>query len=104
MKKKRKIYLRIIIILNLLLWLAKFFIISYASFEAFVGDYRAPLTTIQKIITFGKGVLISLILDIVVNFIALKIVNRKEKIIRYKRILYLAFTLTIIETVFILRL
>lgn len=103
-KKKRKIYLRILIILNLLLWAGKFYIISIASFEAFVGDYRNPLTTIQKAITFGKGVLIAIILDIIVNFIAVKIVNRKNKMIAYKKILLLAFILTIIETIFILKL
>ena len=103
-KKKRKIYLRILIILNLLLWALKFFVISMASFEAFIEDYRNPLSTLQKAIAFGKGILIALILDIVVNFIAVKIVNNKVKMIKYKSILYLAFALTIIETVFVLRL
>ena len=103
-KKKRKNYLRLLIILNLLLWVGKFFIISIASFEAFIGDYKNPLSTFQKAITFGKGVLIAIILDIVVNFISVKFVNRKAKMIKYKSIVYLAFVLTIIETVFILRL
>lgn len=103
-KKKRKIYLRLLIILNLLLWVGKFFIIAMASFEAFIGDYKNPLSTFQKAITFSKGVLIAVILDIVVNFIAVKIVNRKVKMIKYKSILYLAFALTIIEIIFVLRL
>ena len=103
-KKKRKIYLRLLIILNLLLWVGKFFIIAMASFEAFIGDYKNPLTTFQKAITFGKGVLIAIVIDIVINFIAVKFVNRKVKMIKYKSILYVAWFLTLIETIFILRL
>lgn len=100
----KKMYVIIIIIENLLLILPKFWIIASHMLAAFLDDYMIPLTAFQKIFTFSKGIVIAIGLDFLVNFIISKIINRKDKIITYKKLVIYSLIITILEIIFILSL
>lgn len=96
MKNKKVLSLIVMIIENVLLGLIKFWIIAMYGLAAFLDDYLIPLTTFQKIITFGTGILIAIGLDLLVNFIIYKIFNRKEKIISYKKLVISSLVITVV--------
>ena len=94
MKNKKVVSLIVMIIENLLLGVVKFWIIAMYGLAAFLDDYIIPLTTFQKITTFGTGIIIAVVLDLLVNFIIYKIFNRKEKNISYKKFLVSSLIIT----------
>ena len=102
--KNKKLFLIVAIIENILLALVKFWTIASYALAAFLDDYIIPLTTIQKIVTFGTGILIAIGLDFCVNFIMYKVINRKEKLISYKKLVIASLIITVLEIIFILSL
>lgn len=100
--KNKKLFLIVVIIENILLALVKFWTIASYALAAFLDDYIIPLTTIQKIVTFGTGILIAIVIDFFVNFIIYKVMNKKEKIISYKRLVIVSLIITALESIFLL--
>lgn len=97
MKNKKILVLVVISIENLLLGMAKFVILIMYSLAAFLDDYLIPLTKLQEMMTFGTGVLVALGLDLLVNFIVYKILNRKERVISYSKLIICSFIITILN-------
>ena len=92
----------IIIGTNIILGIIKFIIIATFAIAAFLDDYLIPLSKTKQYMTFSVGVMISLILDILVNFIITKIMKKKNIEIKYRKMMIISIIITIIETIIIL--
>lgn len=92
----------IIIGTNIILGIIKFIIIVTFAMAAFLDDYLIPLSKAKQYMTFSVGVMISLILDILVNFILTKIMKKKNIETKYGKMMIISITITIIETIIIL--
>ena len=98
MSKKIKI---IEIIENIILGFIKFYIIAISMLAANIDDYLIPPTFIEKAFIIGIGLGISLLLDIIVNYVIYKILRKRENI-AFKNLLKISIIITLINFTFIL--
>ena len=67
-----------------------------------LDDYLFPLTFFEKMLIIGFGFIIVILLDFVVNFIVYKSINRKNKIVKYKSLIYVSLIVSLLEFIFLL--
>lgn len=97
MKKNYKI----IIITNIVLGLIKFSLLELFAYMAFNGDYAEPVTKSQRYLTFFIGVIISITLDFIVNFLITKTINKNSRQVKFIRTVIISVIITILEALFI---
>ncbi len=96
--KKRAI---IVVITNIITLIIKFYIIIAYFLGAFLGDWLDPPTTLEKLGFVSTGILIAIAIDIIINYIIVKVFSKKIKGLEYKKLLLISIVITILETVFI---
>jgi len=67
-----------------------------------LDDYLFPPTNFEKILIVGNGFIIVILLDLIVNFIIFRFINRDSRIIKYKNLLYVSLMISLIEFIFLL--
>ena len=90
------------IVENLILGFIKFYILTLSMLGANLDDYLFPPTNFEKILIVGNGFVIVILLDLIVNFIIFRFINRDSRIIKYKNLLYVSLMISLIEFIFLL--
>ena len=90
------------IVENLILGFIKFYILTLSMLGANLDDYLFPPTNFEKILIVGNGFVIVILLDLIVNFIVFRFINRDSRIIKYKNLLYVSLMISLIEFIFLL--
>ena len=87
---------------NLILGFIKFYILTLSMLGANLDDHLFPPTNFEKILIVGNGFVIVILLDLIVNFIIFRFINRDSRIIKYKNLLYVSLMISLIEFIFLL--
>ena len=90
------------IVENLILGFIKFYILTLSMLGANLDDYFFPPTNFEKILIVGNGFVIVILLDLIVNFIIFRFINRDSRVIKYKNLLYVSLMISLIEFIFLL--
>ena len=90
------------IVENLILGLIKFYILTLCMLSVGLDDYLIQPSLFEKILIIGIGFSIVILLDLTVNFIIYKFINRKDNIEKYKSLIFVSLIVTLFEFVFLL--
>ena len=90
------------IVENLILGFIKFYILTLSMLGANLDDYLFSPTNFEKILIVGNEFVIVILLDLIVNFIIFRFINRDSRIIKYKNLLYVSLMISLIEFIFLL--
>ena len=90
------------IVENLILGFIKFYILTLSMLGANLDDYLFPPTNFEKILIVGNGFVIVILLDLIVNFIIFRFINRDSRVIKYKNLFYVSLMISLIEFIFLL--
>ena len=90
------------IIENLILGFIKFYILGLCMLSVGLDDYLIRPSLFEKILIIGIGFIIVILLDLIVNFIIYKFINRKDNVQKYKSFIYVSLIVTLFEFVFLL--
>ena len=101
MKNNKKIVLIIQIIENILLGFAKYIVIFGSMLAAYLDDYLIRTSDIEKTLTVAMGLLIAIILDLIINFIICKLINRKNNCASYKQMISISLVVTIVIFIYL---
>ena len=90
------------IVENLILGFIKFYILTLSMLGANLDDYLFSPTNFEKILFVGNEFVIVILLDLIVNFIIFRFINRDSRVIKYKNLLYVSLMISLIEFIFLL--
>ena len=90
------------IVENLILGFIKFYILTLSMLGANLDDYLFSPTNFEKILIVGNEFVIVILLDLIVNFIIFRFINRDCRVIKYKNLFYVSLMISLIEFIFLL--
>ena len=94
----------IIVVVNSIIFITNYIIMTLFALGAFIDDYVEPISKGHRYLIFLEGVLIAIIIDLFVNYLLVKIFNKKEKQFKYLKVIVLPLVFTIIQSIIILHL
>ncbi len=91
----------LIVVINILLTITKFFIIFNASMNTFLADDVVFKGKEINYLPMVIGGVIAIILDLIVNYLAVRIANKKDdKKIKYYKVIIIPIIITITLIIF----
>ena len=90
------------IVENLILGCIKFYILALCMLSVGLDDYLIQPSLFEKILIIVFCFIIVILLDLIVNFIIYKFINKKENVEKYKSLIYVSLIVTLFEFVFLL--
>jgi len=97
----KKTVIIIEIIENILLGFAKIIVIMGSMLAAYLDDYIIPPSNFEKTLIVVMGLVIAIILDLIINFITYKLINRKNLHITYKKMISISLIVTIVIFIYL---
>lgn len=89
----------IVILENIILAIIKHIVLFLSFFATYNGSYVIPPTKGEQMIIVGFGILIVILLDILINYIMYKFINKKDKNISFIKLTVISLIISFLEII-----
>ena len=103
MKSKKENIITIAII-NIIIFIINTCLLICFALGSFIGDYAKEVSTWQKYFAYFKGVAVAFFVCLLLNYISVNIINKKEKHLNFIKIIIFPIILVIIQSIVIIML
>ena len=100
-KKENKITIAII---NIIVFIINTCLLICFALGSFIDDYAQEVSTWQKYFEYFKGVALAFFICLLINYLSVRVINKKEKHLSFIKVIIFPIILVIIQSIAIIML